>query len=307
MEPNAASTPSPVWADAHVDVYYGQHESRDGARQLEGRDLLSLTLASLYTKHLSPDVLQVFEDFVGQLPARIRYQQDLASTPKGNVLHLEGLDWFLVGRVSLDEIIERLQPAIVQPFYNTSFLGTGCTEDGRGIGDRGRAVIDQLDNARCLIDLAHAHPRTIDDVLNMDLLRPVLYSHGMLRDSEFLAEEIAPSINRALDLSHAQEIARRGGVVGLTPSSGFVRDLHAFCAQVARACELLGEDAVVIGSDMGGLGAQRLFGSCTDVRATYQTLEGMLPSYLPPTAIKKVLGLNLLAFLQRRLPLDLER
>lgn len=295
-------------ADAHLDVYYGTYENPVGPAQLAGQETVRVALTSLYTgrREGRSQTVDDFRAFVEALPHQVRFSDQIPQTPNEriNVLHLEGLEW--VAHCTIDQIIETVQvlrPAMVQPFYNDdSLLGTGCLGGGRGLTRTGRQLVRYLDALGMIIDLAHAHPRTVEHVLGMNLTQPVVYTHGMLLDEECLASAVSPTPNRALRLEHADEIARRGGIIGLTPSAGFVRNRERFAVQVVKACQRFGENAVVIGSDMGGLGAQRLFEGCECVHATFHTLMADLERVLPQATTARVLGGNLIDFLRRALP-----
>ena len=91
-------------------------------------------------------------------------------------------------------------------FFDNAFGGSAHGVTKGGLTDKGREMVERME-ARCmLVDVAHASPATIDDVLAM-ARRPVVASHTGLRG--------ACDNTRNLTDAHARAIAETGGVLGI--------------------------------------------------------------------------------------------
>lgn len=304
-------TPKLLYADAHVDRYYGTLEKPANTAQLQGVGRLGLALSSFYTAEAWNDefaAAAAYRGFLQQQGSRIvRTQEDLerlALHQQGTVMHVEGLHW--IPRYLVDSVMDCLlclRPSIVQPFYNQdSHFGGGCAGEGRRLTDEGVALVRLLDAHGFIVDVAHAHPHTIDGVLRHTEMKPVIFSHGALSDQRFLSDAVFPSRYRALHGDHAAGIVERGGIIGLTPSGGMVRDRSAFVLQIASACKRFGASSIVIGSDLGGIGTTRLIDGYHNHESLFANLEHDLAQYLTPDEVTGVLGMNLYNFLRRWLP-----
>lgn len=119
------------------------------------------------------------------------------------------------------------------------------------MGDRplsalGQGVLDAMVAAGMPVDLAHASPRTIRDVLARPDAR-VLCSHtgvaGVRRSW------------RNLDDAALRAIAGRGGVVGVIFATVYLggREIDDVVRHLEHALDVAGEDAVALGSDFDGL------------------------------------------------------
>ncbi|MEQ9617014.1 MAG: membrane dipeptidase [Phycisphaerales bacterium] len=131
-------------------------------------------------------------------------------------------------------------------------------EHDTGVTDAGRDLIAALDEHNVVHDLSHLSQRSTDELLGITD-RPVIASHSncraMLKEGD----------QRHLADATIQEIARRGGVIGLVLARNFVEPngeatIDLALDHVERICDLVGTRACVgIGSDMdGGFGADDL-------------------------------------------------
>src|SRR5262245_62239883 len=108
--------------------------------------------------------------------------------------------------------------------------------------DKGRELVRQMEEKRMLVDLAHASPKTIDDVLKT-ATRPVVVSHTGVKGTCDNARNLSDDQLRA--------IARNGGIVGVgfwdTAVCG--RDASAIAKAIRHAVGVMGVDHVALGSD----------------------------------------------------------
>lgn len=159
-----------------------------------------------------------------------------------------------------------------------------------GLTPFGRRVLARIDSLGGIIDLAHASPRTIDDVLAATT-RPVLVSHtGVQNDCP------GP---RNLSDDHVVRIAARGGLIAIGfwnaamcgTNAGAIAHAIRHCANVA------GIEHVAIGSDFDG-GVRTPFDASSLVLLT----DALIAEGFSNGDIERVMGLNARRFLRDNLP-----
>jgi membrane dipeptidase len=151
----------------------------------------------------------------------------------------------------------------------------------------GRAVLDEMAVARMAVDLAHASPRTLADVLAHGGPRPFCSHTGVAGAT--------PSW-RNLDDAALRAVAGRGGVVGIIFGTIYLggRRLDDVVRHVEHALDVAGEDAVAFGSDFDGLvPLPRGMRDVTDV----PRLVAALARRRPARVVEKVAWLNWRRFL----------
>jgi membrane dipeptidase len=150
-----------------------------------------------------------------------------------------------------------------------------------GLTDFGREVVAEANRLKIVIDLAHANPETIRDVLAVSS-HPVLFSHtGALaldeRDRHLGDEEI-------------RAIAEKGGVVGIWPNGDALPQLSDMLDHIDYVKKLVGIDHVGIGSDLRGMSKYTEgFGEEARFDAVAEALQARGYS---PEEIDKVMGEN---------------
>jgi membrane dipeptidase len=151
----------------------------------------------------------------------------------------------------------------------------------------GRSVLDEMAAARMAVDLAHASPRTLADVLAHGGPRPFCSHTGVAGAT--------PSW-RNLDDAALRAVAGRGGVVGIIFGTIYLggRRLDDVVRHVEHALDVAGEDAVAFGSDFDGLvPLPRGMRDVTDV----PRLVAALARRRPARVVEKVAWLNWRRFL----------
>lgn len=130
-------------------------------------------------------------------------------------------------------------------FFDNDVAGSSAGEEKHGLTELGRAVVQRAESLGMTIDLAHASPRTIADVLAM-ATKPVVASHTGVKAT------CAGSRNLSDD--EVRGIAATGGVIGIGYFEGAVCGTSP--AVVARAMAyvraLVGPEHVALGSDFDG-------------------------------------------------------
>jgi membrane dipeptidase len=167
----------------------------------------------------------------------------------GIIFGCQGLDSKLEGDPSMILIMAKLGQRIMQLAYNErDGLGCGCLEsEDTGLTEFGRVCIREIDEARMVVDLAHAGARTAREAIEFTSRTPVI-THANVRA---LRQHPRNAPDDVLDA-----LARRGGVIGITAYAPFnektqgqrptLDDMIDHIAYVADRC---GIDHVGLGSD----------------------------------------------------------
>ena len=130
-------------------------------------------------------------------------------------------------------------------FFDNAFAGSAHGIMRGGLTGLGRELVGELERRRILVDVAHASPATIDDVLAL-ATRPVIASHGGVRG---VADH-----GRNLSDEHLRGIAATGGIVGIGfwPTACGGETVDWIARSVAHAVAIAGPDHVGLGSDFDG-------------------------------------------------------
>jgi microsomal dipeptidase-like Zn-dependent dipeptidase len=142
---------------------------------------------------------------------------------------------------------------IMQLTYNLqNYIGCGYWEEkDTGISSRfGKLALEEMNRVGVMIDVSHCGERTTLEAIEQSA-RPIGITHANPR--EFVETAVYPS-GRLKTTEALRALARRGGVIGLTPNKNMTRygsatTLEQFCDMVAWTVEKIGIDAVGLGSD----------------------------------------------------------
>ena len=177
-------------------------------------------------------------------------------------------------------------------FFDNEVAGSAHGLSQEGLTPFGKKVIQRMAELNMLVDLAHASPQTIDDVLQMTD-RPVLVSHTGVQGT-------CAGVRNLTD-RQLQQIASTGGVIGI----GFWRtavcgdDVEAIVKAIRYVANQVGIDHVALGSDFDG--AVRV---PFDVANMNQITQGLQENGFTAADIRKIMGLNILTLLQQFLPTE---
>ncbi|MFV0386247.1 dipeptidase [Paracoccus sp. (in: a-proteobacteria)] len=164
--------------------------------------------------------------------------------------------------------------------------------DGRGLTDFGRQVVARMMDKGMVIDLAHASPQMVRDVLAIQGTRPILSHTGIHGHC---------AVHRNLDDDLMRQIAAKGGVIGIGFWSHFVcgKTPDDIAASVLAAIALVGADHVSLGSDYDG-----------SVDVPFDTAhlaaltQALMDAGLSEPVIAKVMGGNMMRYLSETLPAE---
>lgn len=191
--------------------------------------------------------------------------------------------------------LERLYQAgyrMISPshFFDTEIGGSAHGVGRGGLTDKGRDWLARMEARRMLVDLAHASPRTIEEVARR-AHRPLWVSHTGVR-----ATCDSP---RNLSDEQLRLIARSGGVVGIGfwPRAVCGSDPRAIAIAVRHAVSVIGARHVALGSDFDGK-VQTPFDSAGLVALT----DALLAAGLSEGDVALVMGDSALRLLRETLP-----
>lgn len=175
-------------------------------------------------------------------------------------------------------------------FFDNEFAGSAHGLERGGLTALGRRLVSDMEARGVLVDLAHASPATIEDVLAI-ATKPPIVSHTGVRGTCDNARNLSDSELRA--------IAEKGGVVGIgyweTAVCG--ETVEAIARAIAHAARIAGEDHVALGSDFDGAVATPF-----DTASLPLVTDALLRAGLDERAIRKILGENAIRVLAAVLP-----
>ncbi len=175
-------------------------------------------------------------------------------------------------------------------FFDNEVGGSAHGVTKGGLTPLGRAVVAHLDSLGLLIDLAHASPALVDDILALTR-RPVVVSHGGVRGT-------CPGPRNLTD-DQLRRIAAGGGLVGIGYWDGAICEVTAvaFARAVVYAIGVAGEDHVALGSDFDGSTTTPF-----DASGMGRVAQALLEGGLTDDQVAKVMGGNALRFFAQALP-----
>ncbi|TKW67749.1 MAG: peptidase M19 [Paracoccus denitrificans] len=175
-------------------------------------------------------------------------------------------------------------------FFDNELGGSLHGESGDGLSDFGREVVAELMARHMVIDLAHASPQMVRDVLAIEGTRPII-SHTGIRGNCETPRNLSDDLVRA--------VAEKGGVIGI----GYWQDVNcaatpaAIAKSIAAAIALVGEDHVSLGSDYDGS-----VDAPFDTAGLSALTQALIDQNLSEAQIAKVMGDNMIRYLTETLP-----
>lgn len=175
-------------------------------------------------------------------------------------------------------------------FFDTEMGGSAHGMEKGGLTDKGRDMIRRMEDKKMIVDIAHASPTQIDDVLAM-ATRPVVVSHTGVKGT--------CDNRRNLSDDQLRDVAKNGGLVGI----GFWET--AICgtdaAAIAKAqrytADVIGIDHLALGSDFDGAVTTPF-----DATGLVQVTDAMIAQGFSDEDIGKAMGGNQIRFLLENLP-----
>ncbi len=180
-------------------------------------------------------------------------------------------------------------------FFDTEIGGSAHGLEKAGLTELGRQWVKKMEEKKMIIDLAHASPKVIDDVLAL-ATRPLVVSHTGVKGT--------CDNTRNLSDDHVKRIAQTptgvaGGVIGIgfweTAVCG--TDTRAIAKAIRYTADLAGVEHVGLGSDFDGA-VQTPFDAANIIQLT----EALLAEGFSESEIALIMGGNVLRVLQEVLP-----
>jgi membrane dipeptidase len=214
-----------------------------------------------------------------------------ARTPVGALLSIEGAH-------ALGDDLRRLSVLHdagfrmigLAHFNDNAFAGSAQGAERGGLTELGRALIRGMEAKGMIVDLAHASPRTIDDVLAM-ARKPVIASHTGVRGTCDIARNLSDDALRG--------VARTGGMVGIAffPQALCGEGVEPIVGAIRHAARVAGVDHVALGSDFDGSVVTPF-----DVAHLDMLVERLLAAGFEEREISRIMGGNALRVLEATLP-----
>ncbi len=175
-------------------------------------------------------------------------------------------------------------------FFDNEVGGSSAGVDQGGLTDFGRRIVKEMERKQIIIDLAHASPALIADVLET-ATRPVVVSHtgvAGVRDSP-----------RNLTDQQIKAIADNGGLIGIGFWEEAVGGIHPtnIAAAIRYTVDIAGIDHVALGSDFDGAVTTGFDSS----KIIYLT-QSLIEEGFTDQEIEKIMGKNQIDFFMNNLP-----
>lgn len=230
----------------------------------------------------------------------IRSKQDLENliesrskgkTTIGGLYLIEGAHPLEGDIENLDRLFEQgLRIVGLTHFFDNELGGSLHGVSGAGLSEFGQSVIRRANELNLIIDVAHASPAMVEDVLALSST-PVILSHGGLKG--------ACDTERNLSDALMKRFASKGGLVGIGYWDGAVCDAspEGIVRSIRYAIDLLGVEHVALGSDFDGTVSVPF-----DTSELAILTETMLQNGFSEEEIRKVSGDNAQRFMLQNLP-----
>lgn len=175
-------------------------------------------------------------------------------------------------------------------FFDTEIGGSAAGMEQGGLTTLGKEWVKQMEARKMLIDVAHASPATVDDVLAL-ATRPVIVSHAGVKGT--------CDNPRNLSDAHLRGVAKTGGLIGITffDFATCGNDATAIAKAIRHAVTVAGIDHVGFGSDFDGA-VETPF----DVTGVGLVVDALIANGFTDEEIAKITGGNAFRILLEALP-----
>ncbi len=180
----------------------------------------------------------------------------------------------------------------LQHFFDNELGGSLHGETKGGLTSFGTDAVKKMRDMNIIVDVAHSSEMVVRDVLALSN-DPVIISHGGVR-SDCVATK-----KRNLPDQQLKQIARNGGLLGVGYFHGAICDITpaGIADAIIQAINLMGPDAVALGSDFDGAVKTAL--DTSELAAITQALRDR---GVKDVTIRKVMGENVQRFLKENMP-----
>jgi membrane dipeptidase len=207
------------------------------------------------------------------------------------LLALEGLHPLEGKLENVDKLYDAgFRMAGLTHFFDNELGGSAHGMEKGGLTSFGRDVVRRLEEKKMLVDLAHASPKVIDDVLAM-AQRPVVVSHTGVQAT-------CPG-PRNLSDAHIRAIAAKGGLIGIGYFAGAVCEENpaAIVKAMRHVADLVGVQHVALGSDFDGATS-----TAFDTTGVILVTQALLDAGFSEADVAAIMGGNVQRLLLDQLP-----
>ena len=217
--------PPRTWTSLLERSLYQARKLEDAAERSDGRLVLVRTRGDL-----------------DRLVADRRAGRDVT----GALFSVEGLHNLAGDLDALDRVYEAgMRMAGFTHFFDNEVTGSMHGVERGGLTDLGRETFTRLEERGVIVDVAHASPAAVAEMIEL-ATKPLVLSHGGV--------QATCDVNRNLTDEQIRGIAGTGGVIGIGYWNGAVCEasIEAVVAAIDHVVEVAGIDAVALGSDFDG-------------------------------------------------------
>lgn len=174
-------------------------------------------------------------------------------------------------------------------FFDNELGGSAHGVSKEGLTDFGKMVIMRMNQLGMIIDLAHASPIMVDDILELTD-SPVLTSHSGVKGTM--------DNSRNLSDAHVQKIAESGGLIGVAYFKGAVSSplIPGIVDAMKHIKAIAGVDCIALGSDYDGSMTAPF-----DVTGLPLLIEELLKQGFNENEIRAIMGENVKRFMLENL------
>ncbi len=219
--------------------------------------------------------------------ARRRTEYELV----GGLLALEGIHALEGSLANLDILYDvGFRMIGLAHFFDNEAGGSAHGVERGGLTTFGHELVQRVRDKNMVLDLAHASPPMIDDVLKMTTV-PVVASHTGVRG--------VCDNQRNLSDEHVQRIAATGGVIGIAMFETAVcgTTIGATARAMRYVADIVGVDHVALGTDFDGAITAPI-----DASGMALLTEALINQHFTEEETARIMGGNILRVLREVLP-----
>jgi membrane dipeptidase len=207
------------------------------------------------------------------------------------LLAIEGTQ-VLEGDLNNIDVLYRAGFRMISPthFFDTDISGSAHGIDKGGLTPKGREWVRIMERKNMIIDLAHASPKAIDEILSI-ATRPVVVSHTGVKG-------VCDNIRNISD-GHIDGVARTGGIVGISyfPVTICGKEIEQIARSIRYTVNRAGIKHVGLGSDYDGAVSVPF-----DTTGMALLADALLKEGFTDEEIGLIMGGNVLRLLKEVLP-----
>ncbi len=175
-------------------------------------------------------------------------------------------------------------------FFDNKLGGSAHGVSHGGLTAFGKQAVTKMQSKNIIIDVAHASPKMIDDILAMTT-KPIVCSHTGVKG-------ICDNVRNMSD-KHIKAIAKTNGLISIAMFQQAVCDtkIKGTAKSIKYVIDLVGADYVALGSDFDGAAHTSI-----DVTGFPLIVQELLALGVSKSDIAKVMGGNVKRFMLENLP-----